>query len=185
VNLRHVCVTGLGALLSLSAFATHSSESRASSAVKAHVPQTAAAKSSAALLSRAERAFNGFVAACASGDAREASAVTMRDLRLETQLDEPNGYPRLEVRSMTGRCRAVGGRGSRVSNLWIYPTNDDTSVFVQYTVALPGAAPQAQLALMEMRGERISRMVTFANPPSRLGLGAAASAGTALKNDPS
>jgi hypothetical protein len=185
MNLRHGCVAGLGALLTLSALVAHSAETPAPAAIKATVPQTAAAKSSAALLSRAERAFNGFVAACASGDAKEASTVTMRDLQLETQLDEPNGYSRLEARSMTARCRAVGGRGASVSNLWIYPTNDDTSVFVHYTVKLPGAAPQAQLALMEMRGERISRMVTFANPPSRLDVDAAASTGKQAKNDPS
>src|SRR5690348_1114332 len=157
MNLRHGCVAGLGVLFAFSALGAHSSEPAAPAALKATVPQTAAAKSSAALLSRAEHAFNGFVAACASGDAKEASSVTMRDLQLETPLGEPNGYRGLEVHSMTARCRAVGGRGAHVSNLWIYPTNDDTSVFVQYTVKLPGAAPQAQLALMEMRGERISR----------------------------
>jgi hypothetical protein len=185
MNPRHGCIAGLGALLTLSALVAHSAETPAPAAIKATVPQTAAAKSSAALLSRAERAFNGFVAACASGDAKEASRATMRDLQWDTQLDEPNGYPRLEARSLTARCRAVGGRGAYVSHLWIYPTNDDASVFVQYTVKLPGAAPQAQLALMEMRGERIARMVTLTDPPSRLGAGAAASTGKKAKNDPS
>jgi hypothetical protein len=184
MNLRHGCTAGLAPILTLAAFLAHSSQPVAAPAIKASVPQTAAAKSSAALLSRAERAFNGFVAACASGDAKEASSLTMRDLQLETQLDEPNGYPRLEARSMFTRCQAVGGRRARVSNLWIYPTSDDTSVFVQYTVKLPGTGPQAQLALLEMRGERIARLVTFANPPSRLGMGAA-STGKQAKNDPS
>jgi hypothetical protein len=185
MNPRHGCVASVGALLIVSALIARSAEAPAPAAIKATIPQTAAAKSSAELLARAERAFNGFVAACASGDAKEASTVTMRDLQLETQLDEPHGYPRLETRSMTARCRAVGGRGAHVSNLWIYPTNDVTSVFVQYTVKLPGNGPQAQLALMEMRGERISRLVTFADPPSRLGVGAAASTGKQAKNDPS
>jgi hypothetical protein len=56
-----------------------------------------------------------------------------------------------------------------VSNLWIFPTGDATSVFVQYEMpAANGAAPQRQLALVEMRGERIARMIKFAPMPPAL-----------------
>ena len=42
----------------------------------AQVPSTAAAQTSAKLISRAERAINGFVAACVARDARALGGVT-------------------------------------------------------------------------------------------------------------
>src|SRR5262249_32639833 len=57
---------------------------------------------------------------------------------------------------------ATETRNQQVSNLWIFPTGDDSSVFIQYDVRGPGnSSPQRQLALLEMRGERIARMVNF------------------------
>lgn len=52
---------------------------------------------------------------------------------------------------------------ARVSNLWIYPTNDSNSVFVQYELRnTGGAGSQRQLALIELSGQQITRIVDLA-----------------------
>jgi len=56
---------------------------------------------------------------------------------------------------------------ARVSNLWIYPTNDSSSVFVQYEIRDAGGnSSQRQLALIELRGQEITRIVDLAGIPA-------------------
>ncbi|MBS0419699.1 MAG: hypothetical protein JSR66_18460 [Proteobacteria bacterium] len=56
---------------------------------------------------------------------------------------------------------------ARVSDLWIYPTNDSNSVFVQYELQdADGNRSQRQLALIELRGQQISRIVDLAGIPA-------------------
>ncbi len=168
---RPLSAAALGTILAISAHGTQAADEATQAALKANVPQTAAAAASAGLISRAERAFNGFVAACSSGTSRALTDVTVRNLRLEIPFEEPGSRSRPADGSFESRCQAVGGPGARVSDLWIYPTNDDSSVFMQYTLTASGAAPGQHLALVEMRGERIARMVSFVNPPSKIAIG--------------
>ena len=51
----------------------------------AQVPSTAAAQTAVKLISRAERAINGFVAACVARDARALSSVTSSQVRVGTR----------------------------------------------------------------------------------------------------
>ena len=56
---------------------------------------------------------------------------------------------------------------SRVSNLWIYPTNDPSSVFVQYELRDPsGTGSQRQLAVLELNGAEVTRIVDLAGVPA-------------------
>jgi hypothetical protein len=59
------------------------------------------------------------------------------------------------------------GLASGVSNLWVYPTNDRDSVFVQYELREPsGSRSQHQLAIIELNGTQITRLVGLAGVPA-------------------
>lgn len=130
----------------------------------AQVPSTAAAQTAVKLISRAERAINGFVAACVARDARALSSVTTSQVRVEYALDEPGTYLSMDASSLLAAC-AANNAGSRVSNLWIFPTNDANTVFVQYDAQSPETGSHGQLALVELKGDRITRMLNFAALP--------------------
>src|SRR3569833_1084386 len=56
---------------------------------------------------------------------------------------------------------------SRVSNLWIYPTNDQNSVFVQYELRNPnGTGSRRQLAVLEQKGAEVTRIVDLVGVPA-------------------
>jgi len=56
---------------------------------------------------------------------------------------------------------------SRVSNLWVYPTSDQNSVFVQYELRDPsGTGSQHQLAVLELNGAQVTRIVDLAGVPA-------------------
>lgn len=58
---------------------------------------------------------------------------------------------------------------SRVSNLWVFPTNDLKSVFVQYELRdIDGHATRRELALVELDGERVTRIVDLNGVPGSL-----------------
>lgn len=59
-------------------------------------------------------------------------------------------------------CAALGGRDALISNLWMFPTHDGKSLFVNFEVRHAGStSPQKQLVLLEMNGERIARIVNL------------------------
>jgi cytochrome c len=130
----------------------------------ARVPSTPAAQASAKLISRAERAINGFVAACVAHDSRALGGVTTNQVRVEYALDEPGTYLSMDASSLLAAC-AANNSGSHISNLWIFPTNDVNTVFVQYDAPSGESGSRGQLALVELNGDRISRMVNFAALP--------------------
>jgi hypothetical protein len=58
------------------------------------------------------------------------------------------------------------GGTRHISNVWIFPTNEPNTVFVQYEAdrnpaSLDGVRRQSQLVMLEMRGDRIARMRSF------------------------
>ena len=154
------------ALLTLTGTGTRAADLVDAPTVKAHVPQTAAARKWADLIARTERALGGYVAACASGEGRALSRVTTDDLHIEYTLNEPGTYLTVDGSNAPAGCAAMTGLAARTSNVWIFPTNSAV-VFVQFDAPAVGGAPsQRQLALVEMRGERIARIVNFsATPP--------------------
>ncbi len=152
----------VGALLTLAAGA-RAADLMDGHTIKAHVPQTAAARKWSDLISRTERALGGYVAACASGEGQALSRVTTDDLHIEYTLGEPGTYLVMDggASSPVG-CAAMAGLSSRTSNVWIFPTNASV-VFVQFDTPT-----QRQLALVEMRGDRIARIVNLSAPPPAL-----------------
>jgi hypothetical protein len=136
----------------------------------AQVPDTAEALVATDLISRVRHAISGYVAACTSHDARALDDMTTSDVRVEYALEEPGTYLSVDSTSLMADC-ATGlpgaGRKAQLSNLWIFPTRDANAVFIQYDLpATPtGTTSQRQLALVEMRGERISRMLNFGVAP--------------------
>ena len=157
----------IGALLTLAAGA-RAADLMDGHAINAHVPQTAAAHKWADLISRTERALGGYVAACASGEGRALSRVTTDDLHVEYTLGEPGTYLVMDGGTSPAGCAAMVGLSARTSNVWIFPTNSSV-VFVQFDAPSgANASSQRQLALVEMRGERIARIVNFSAPPPAL-----------------
>jgi len=82
--------------------------------------------------------------------------------------------------SLLAAC-AANSAGARVSNLWIFPTNDANTVFVQYDSGT--TASGGQLALVELNGDRISRMVNFAALPQSFVAGLVHGTTTAKADD--
>ena len=155
------------ALLTLTTTGTHAADVVVDAhAVKAHVPQTAAAHKWADLIARTERALGGYVEACVSGEGGALGRVTTDDLHIEYTLNEPGNYLIVDGSNASAGCAAMAGLLSRTSYVWIFPTNS-AAVFVQFDAPAGAGAPsQRQLALVEMRGERIARIVNFsATPP--------------------
>ena len=153
----------LAGVLLLTATAALSEESTA------RVPDTAAARAAANVIARAERAVANYVAACAARDARRLTGVTTRDARIEYTLDDPGTYLSMDASSLIAACAAntpAASPGSLVGNFWIFPTNDADTVFVQYDAPSSSeTSSHRQLALVEMRGDQISRMLNFAAMP--------------------
>jgi hypothetical protein len=135
-------------------------------AIKAHVPQTQNARKWADLIARTERALGGYAAACSAGEGQALSLVTTNDLHIEYTLGEPGTYLTVDGSNAPAGCAAMVGLNTRTSNVWIFPTNSSV-VFVQFDApAAAGAPSQRQLALVEMRGERIARIVNFSVTPA-------------------
>jgi hypothetical protein len=131
-----------------------------------HVPATPQAAASANLIARSARALRDYVAACSTGDDTAIARIVTRDAVVEYVLEEPGKYLVLKATALsanlTGDARKTG-TGAHISNLWIFPTNDSSAVFVQYTTTLdirsPAEPPDSEhLALLEMRGDRIAKI---------------------------
>jgi hypothetical protein len=157
----------LGALFALAANAD----------VTAKTPRIAAAQNAAGVISHAQRAVTSFVAACASRDAVRLNSVTTDDVRIEYALEDPGSYLSVDAASLITACAAqadASSTGPRIANLWIFPTSDASTVFVQYDLTAGAEGPpHRQLALVELRGERIARMLNYSGAPPALLAGAA------------
>ena len=141
--------------------------------VTAKTPHIAAAQKAGRVMSHAQRAITTYIDACATRDAPRLHSVTTDDVRIEYALEDPGTYLTLDAASLTAACAAqadASSAGPRIANLWIFPTSDANAVFVQYNVSTGAAegAPHRQLALVEMRGERISRMLNYSGAPQSL-----------------
>jgi len=131
-----------------------------------HVPATSHAAASANLIARADRALRDYVAARSTGDDDAIARILTSDAVVEYALEEPGTYLAVEPPALTANRSAnakPAGGGAYISKLWIFPTNDSTVVFVQYTtssdVRSPAQLPDSEhLVLLEMRGDRIFKM---------------------------
>jgi hypothetical protein len=56
---------------------------------------------------------------------------------------------------------------SRISDLWVFPSNDLSSVFVQYELRdVTGQNSRRQLAVIELHGYQITRIVDLTGTPA-------------------
>jgi hypothetical protein len=132
-------------------------------AIVARTPNTAAAAKWAGLIARTERALGVYAAACAAGEAQSLDRVVTDDLRVEYTLRDPGTFVGMDASSLQTTCAALTGLTSRTSDLWIFPTNAGV-VFIQYDAPSAAGEPaRRRLALVEMRGDRMSRIVNFAS----------------------
>jgi hypothetical protein len=157
----NLSVPVLGVLLTLTTMTALCDETAA------RVPDTAAARAAANVIARAERAVTTYVDACVAHDAQRLNRVTTRDARVEYTLANPGIYLSMDASSLIAACAAAARKsGSIAANFWIFPTNDADTVFVQYDAPSDtDNTSHRQLALVEMRGDQISRMLNFAAMP--------------------
>ena len=138
-------------------------------AERTHAPATALAAAEANLISRAERALRGYVAACSTGDDEALARIVTSDAVVEYALKEPGMYLVVEATALSAkrwRNAKRAGAGASISKLWIFPTNDSNVVFVQYATSSDFRSPEQladaeHLALLEMRGDRILKLRYF------------------------
>jgi hypothetical protein len=145
----------------------------------AQVPATPLAAAEANLIARADRALGDYVAACTTGDNEAIARIVTSDAVVEYALEEPGTYLAVEapalIANRSGNAKQTAP-GAHISKLWIFPTNDSNTVFVQYTTSSDVGSPaqlrdSEHLALLEMRGDRIFKMRYFsadAGTPSTL-----------------
>jgi hypothetical protein len=134
-------------------------------------PRTAASTSASKLTKNVQYALARFIAGCSSHDAQILDSVITDDVRIEYSLDVPGTYLTLDAISLADDCGLnVESGAARIRTMWIYPTNDENAVFVQFdTAGDSSTAPlRRQLALVEMRGEKISRLLSFSPPANAL-----------------
>jgi len=129
------------------------------------VPTTPQAAASANLIVRADRALRDYVAARSTGDDAAISRILTSDAMVEYALEEPGTYLAVEVAALSAKRSGNAKQtrpGAHISNLWIFPTPDSNTVFVDYTIGSDvrsSAEPDSEhLALLEMRGDRIVKI---------------------------
>src|SRR5437879_3867449 len=135
-------------------------------AERTHAPVTPIAAAEANLISRAERALRGYVAACSTGDDEAMARIVTSDAVVEYALIEPGMYLVVEATALSAkrwRNAKQAGAGASISKLWIFPTNDSNVVFVQYATSSDvrsSTQPRnpEHLGLLEMRGDRIFKL---------------------------
>ena len=118
-----------------------------------------------------QHALPRFIAGCSSHDAQLLNSVTTDDVRIEYSLDAPGTYLTLDATSLADDCGInMEAGGSHIRTMWIYPTNDENVVFVEFdTTSDSSMAPlKRQLALIEMRGEKIARLLNYSPPAKAL-----------------
>jgi hypothetical protein len=108
-----------------------------------------------------------FIAACAAQDGGRLARLTTDDLRVEYALDTPGTYYAIDASDSATECSALSGMRIELSSVRLYPTADQEAMFVQYERGgeLEIFENRQQLALIELRDQRIARILSF-SPPS-------------------
>jgi len=115
---------------------------------------------------RADHAVRDYVLACYLSDGPAIGRAVTSDAVFEFALDEPGSYLSVDATSLRAHCAAVESVEAsqvRISNVWVFPTSDANSVFVRYTISSratsqSGTAGSEHLALVDMRGDRITKL---------------------------
>jgi hypothetical protein len=159
------------------------------SAEPTHVPATARTEAIANLIDRADHALRTYIAACSKGDGEAVRRIVTDDALFEYMLRDPGAHLSVDGAALSatvpGNSRQKGPEAPLDVDLWIFPTNDSSAVFVQYAIGSstqpPARAPVARyLAMIDMRGDRIFKMRDFTIDGSTLVRSASSVAARAL-----
>jgi len=128
---------------------------------------------------RVGEAVEGYVDALSTHNAGTLSKFFTDDAVVEFVSDTSGASVTVHADSLVNDG-ADSGR-SHVTNLRVFPTKDVNAVFVQYDVVGDSAAngdvgASGQLALIEMRGNRIEKMVNFNAPVASIARSSACAA---------
>ena len=141
------------------------------SEVQFKAPATVQAQQSAELLDRAAHALNDYLTACARSDQEGAARAITSDAVIEYPLAGSGMYLTVDATptgNYHGHAFPLGIAVRHISNLWVFPTDDADTVFVQFSLTSNEAAiteSADHLALVQMRRNHIARMRVFtANP---------------------
>jgi hypothetical protein len=133
-----------------------------------HVPATPEAAASANLIAHAERALSEYVATCSTSD--EALAhIFASDAIVEYALAKPGTYLVIEAAPLCANRSgdtAQTRTAAHISSLWIYPTAESNTVFLNYAIDFDDRSPSEpadseHLALLKMRGDQIVKLRHF------------------------
>jgi hypothetical protein len=97
--------------------------------------------------------------------------VTTDDVRIEYSLNAVGTYLTLDAIALADDCGInMESGGSHIRTMQIYPTSDEDVAFVEFeTTSDSSTVPlRRQLALVEMRGEKIARLLNFSPPSNAL-----------------
>lgn len=130
-----------------------------------HAPATAHAYQVRAVLERAARALQSYIALCKAHDREELMHVVTRDLTIEHLPANGRAQP-AEAAARTHPCasaRALSVTG-QLADLWIFPTDSADTVIAEFKL-LPAerraGLSRDHLLLLVMRGGRIARLRVF------------------------
>lgn len=153
----------------LASAGTHATNSRAHAAgASAPLPE---------VVIRAKRvteAVEGYVDAISMHDGRSLSKVFTDDALVEFVTDDSGASLTVHADSLLDDAVSDFGLTDgrpRVTNVRVFPTNDSNAVFVQYDIVKADGSSTAsrdQLAMVEMRGDKVEKMVNFNAPPATL-----------------
>jgi hypothetical protein len=116
------------------------------------------AKTAASFSDATRRAVNEFVDAYANHNAAGLAHATTGDFEVQYGLAQTGTYVTVDEDALVASWRDAGVNSSvrdEHSTVAIFPTADAHVVFVTYRI--PGAAGGEQIALLELRGNRVAR----------------------------
>jgi hypothetical protein len=147
----------LGCLVT-TVYAAHSAE------VGFRTPTTAISEQSVELVERVQRAVVTLYNACRLHDQAGVEAILTPDGVVDYRLERMGTYLAADAAGLSATCEegaADFSSASTLVDLWIFPTADANTVFIQYrSYADQASAGQLSdhLAVVEMRGDRISKL---------------------------
>jgi hypothetical protein len=160
------------ALLAPVAFGSATAFASNQTVMQAHAVQRAR---SVKLVRRARRVFLRFAAACLTHDRSGIARALTDDVAVEYALPDLGMTLTVDTGALEDLCSAtaLAGPVEQISNLYIFPTSDPNTMFVQYdTASRPDSPARARskehLIVVTLRRERISRIRDFTTAPGEV-----------------
>ena len=140
-------------------------------------PKSSAVKATAPLpevvirANRVTRAVEGYEGAMATHDSSVLPKLFTDDAVVEFVTDTTGSFLAVHADSLLEDAAPSSDlHQPHVTNVRVFPTNDKNAVFVQYDIVADSGdhSDESRLALVEMRGDKIEKMVNFNAPAASL-----------------